>query len=339
MNTHNAKRKSNILPLHIDTTSFTERQSKSNTYSSFWRRANKRQLPVLILLTMLFFSLFLNFIQHNQKASQAPDLIYNSHDPLPPIPLTENSHAIIIAGHAIYTGAPTPDDIYKEDNWVLEPYQKRGRQINTFIEHIQKGIDLLRHDLKAVLIFSGGETRPNAGPRSESLSYWQIARILLDSNTELSAEEKSRLSERMITEEYARDSFENMLFSICRFSEMLGNYPTKITVVGFEFKRKRFEDLHRHAIQYPLESFHYIGIDPKIEDPAREEGELLNSYKPFEKDLYGCHGILKQKRIIRNPFRRRHAYAASCPVLAPLINYCPSNNALYKGPLPWTSAP
>lgn len=54
--------------------------------------------------------------------------------------------------------------------------------------------------------------------------------------------------------------------------------------------------------------FEYIGIDPlDNEAPDRQQGELLNSFQPFEKDLYGCHGILKQKKMNRNPFRRRWA--------------------------------
>ena len=55
-----------------------------------------------------------------------------------------------------------------------------------------------------------------------------------------------------------------------------------------------------------MHRFNYIGIDPKDEDASnREQGELQNSLKPFEKDLYGCHGVLKQKKMDRNPFRRR----------------------------------
>lgn len=91
-----------------------------------------------------------------------------------------------------------------------------------------------------------------AGPRSEAFSYWQVAQILLEDMDE-EAETKELLRGRMVTEEYARDSYENLLFSICRFSEMTGNYPDKITVVGFEFKRYRFENIHRQAIRYPKE--------------------------------------------------------------------------------------
>ncbi|GAA5795636.1 hypothetical protein EDC94DRAFT_596074 [Helicostylum pulchrum] len=326
----NNKRKT-ILPLHIDTTSFTG-PTQGNGY--IWRRLNKRQVPIFILLTILFSSLLLNLIQHKYKPS-AP--LFNSLDSLPPLPLIEKHHAIIVAGHAIYTGPDQLQQTRLDSNWVLEPFQQGG-QIHVFIEHIQKGIELLKRDTNAVLIFSGGETRPKAGPRSEAFSYWQIAKILLDNDNSLTEKEKETLPARMITEEFAKDSHENLLFSICRFSEMTGNYPRSITVIGFEFKRQRFQDIHRYAIGYPLDQFEYIGIDPSdAEAPDRERGELLNSFKPFQKDLYGCHSVLKQKKKDRNPFRRRHAYATSCPILAPLLNYCPSNNALYTGTLPWKS--
>lgn len=35
---------------------------------------------------------------------------------------------------------------------------------------------------------------------------------------------------RAMTEEHARDSFENILFSVCRFRELTGTYPHNITV-------------------------------------------------------------------------------------------------------------
>jgi hypothetical protein len=107
--------------------------------------------------------------------------------------------------------------------------------------------------IELISLFDRGETRPNAGPRSEAFSYWHIAQLLLDADQEIPNEEKARIRSRMITEGFARDSHENLLFSICRFSEMAGNYPSKITVVGFEFKRKRFEDIHRYSIGYPID--------------------------------------------------------------------------------------
>lgn len=152
-----SKRKT-ILPLHIDTTSFTNGQTQNNT--ALWRKLTKRQFPLFLLLTILFFSLFLNLIQHNklnhnQRSILKNNEIYNNHDPLPPILLNENNHAIIIAGHAIYKGTPNNmNDISNDENWILEPYQKGG-QVKTFIQHIQTGVDLLKQDSKAVLVFSG----------------------------------------------------------------------------------------------------------------------------------------------------------------------------------------
>jgi hypothetical protein len=61
------------------------------------------------------------------------------------------------------------------------------------------------------------------------------------------------LLERVHSEEYARDSYENVLFSLCRFFEVTGRYPEKVTVIGFQFKEKRFKDLHRKAVRFPKE--------------------------------------------------------------------------------------
>jgi hypothetical protein len=150
-NNNNPKRKT-ILPLHIDTTSFTGGQTQNNGY--IWRRIlNKRQLPIFILLTILFFSLFLNLIQHKHNNTFIPTSTH-SHDPLPPLPLIENDHAIIVAGHAIYTGPSDLNQVKLDSNWILEPFQQGG-QVHTFVEHIQKGIDTLKQDSKSVLIFSG----------------------------------------------------------------------------------------------------------------------------------------------------------------------------------------
>ena len=45
----------------------------------------------------------------------------------------------------------------------------------SFVEHIQLGIREAVKDEHALLLFSGGQTRKYAGPRSEALSYWLVA--------------------------------------------------------------------------------------------------------------------------------------------------------------------
>lgn len=148
-----------------------------------------------------------------------------------------------------------------------------------------------------------GQTRPAAGPRSEGASYWMIAEALLQDE-----KESKELLSRMVVEEYARDSLENVLFALCRFAEMAGNYPDKVTIVGFEFKRQRFLEQHLPALRFPADRINYVGIDPPF-DPTgaadRIAGELANSKGPFEQDPYGCRDPLRQKKLDRNPFRRR----------------------------------
>lgn len=71
---------------------------------------------------------------------------------------------------------------------------------------------------------------------------------------------------RATTEPYALDSYQNLLFSVARFREYTGRYPSKITVVGYDFKRRRFEELHRAAMRWPNSKFEYVGIDAEGED-------------------------------------------------------------------------
>lgn len=58
------------------------------------------------------------------------------------------------------------------------------------------------------------------------------------------------------------DSYQNLLFSIARFREYTGHFPHKITIVGYDFKRQRFTDLHRQALRWPSHKFNYVGVDP-----------------------------------------------------------------------------
>jgi hypothetical protein len=82
---------------------------------------------------------------------------------------------------------------------------------------------------------------------------------------------------RATTETYALDSYQNILFSIARFHEVTGGYPSQITVVGYEMKRRRFEGLHRAAIRFPAVLFEYIGLEPPATDDeaiTAREGEV-----------------------------------------------------------------
>lgn len=230
---------------------------------------------------------------------------------------------ILVAGHAIYIGHSFEDPV-NDSNWFLLDYQKG--EVPSLIEHIRCGVELTNKDRKSLLVFSGGQTRDGAGPRTEAQSYWMIA-----DHFKWWGETDVKL--RATTEEFARDSFENLLFGICRFYECVGSYPQKITVVSWGYKRERFISLHSKAIRFPVSRFLFESVNnpASLEEAKKGESQVMVD---FQKDPYGTGEKLGRKRAERNPFRRQHGYAISCPDLKGLLAH--SGPEYYEGDLPWS---
>jgi hypothetical protein len=235
-------------------------------------------------------------------------------------------HLIIVAGHAVLDPASSrsSEGDYTDDAaWLLLSYQKQTGLPDVIIEHINAGINLSASLPRSLLIFSGGETRKSSGPLSEAASYFTVADALhmfpIESNDDV---EKQSTRERTYTEEYATDSYENVLYSVCRFYEIAGVYPKDITVISFTFKEHRFTNIHAPAMNFPISNFHYIGIDPPASTSAKPNnfdlaastvGERDNALSLFEEDPYGCYKEkLIQKRKERNPFYRTPPYSLTC---------------------------
>lgn len=89
-------------------------------------------------------------------------------------PFAKLRNLVMVAGHSVYTHSSC-GKVDKEDSWFLESYQKHPGQAATFVTHIKEGIEIVAKDNGALLLFSGGETRKDAGPRSEAQSYWTAA--------------------------------------------------------------------------------------------------------------------------------------------------------------------
>lgn len=89
-------------------------------------------------------------------------------------PFAKLKNLVMVAGHSVYTSSSC-GKVDKEDSWFLEPYQRNPGQAATFVSHIQEGVETVAKDDDALLLFSGGETRKEAGPRSEAQSYWAVA--------------------------------------------------------------------------------------------------------------------------------------------------------------------
>ncbi|KAF2588923.1 hypothetical protein F2Q70_00040301 [Brassica cretica] len=96
------------------------------------------------------------------------------------------------------------NDVYPFAN-LKNLVMKHPGQAATFSSPKEKGVEAAEKDDESLLLFSGGEARKEAGPRSEAQSYWAVA----ESKRWFG---KDDVRSRALTEEHARDSFENLLF-------------------------------------------------------------------------------------------------------------------------------
>ncbi len=230
---------------------------------------------------------------------------------------------ILVPAHAVWklTGDPLSDA-----SWHLKPYQQGEPRF--YLEHIRRGVEIAAADSGTFLVFSGGQTESAAGPCSEALGYWMLAECH-------QWWDRREVRARAAVEEFALDSFQNLLFGICRFRECSGGYPREITVAGWGFKARRFCDLHRPALRFPPERFYYAAVNDPV-DLAAAQTEEQRTCALFTADPYGAAESLARKRRRRNPFRRRESYAAGCPELAGLLQH--HGPDLFRGPLPWAPA-
>ncbi|KAK0532346.1 hypothetical protein OC835_003367 [Tilletia horrida] len=296
------------------------------------------------------------------------------------------NHLVLVVGHAVWAGCEFSGKD-QDANWILESYQ-RGGSVRTYWNHIERGLQIANEDPTALLVFSGGQTRPQS-LQTEAESYFSLAVSSghklptlphIDQKTAISHDAIGAENEstgdgaqvgkgahsnaavathptplglqglRMTTENYALDSFQNLLFAFARFREYTGRYPERITVVGYNVKRARFENLHAKAMRWSTKAtwsgqkrWTYVGIDDEGISPEaarlQAEGENSRGVVWFSKDMYGCHGALLEKRKKRNPTRRFHPYFTSSPEIADLLDWCPPPDSglqgIYRGTLPW----
>jgi len=321
------------------------------------RRARQAQVlsPQRIIAILLLLILLVYF--RNQSSSSSTDILsslrgsgsktigadhgqwvkpdaqpFNEHDEV-----KNANHLIMVAGHSVTVSGHLYDADVDETDWFLLPYQKGRGLPQTIIAHIREGIRQAAIDPRSILIFSGGETRASTGPVNEGTSYFRVADAM-DMWKDGIAKDKN-VRARTISEEFATDSFQNLLFSICRFREITGSYPDKITTVSFSFKQTRFETMHSNSLLWPSEHFHYVGIDPDastgFDIGEATKGELENAAKPFDSDPYGCHTeVLLEKRRMRNPFHRTPPYELTCPEMKELLHWC-GPDIISSDKVPW----
>ena len=116
------------------------------------------------------------------------------------------NHLIMVAGHSVTISGHLNDAGEDESDWFLLDYQKGKGLPQTIVAHIREGIRQAAMDPKSILVFSGGETRANAGPVNEGTSYFRVSDAMNLWDEHADGEVRSRTT----SEEFAVDSFENL---------------------------------------------------------------------------------------------------------------------------------
>ena len=213
---------------------------------------------------------------------------------------------IVVPGHAIYLGKAAGEAKLSRCWAGTFPGYLNDDEARLYTEHVEAGVRLAAQDAKSLLVFSGGQTREEVGPVSEAYGYWSLA----DQNVWFG---QSSVKQRAFTEEFARDSFENVLFSLHRFSQCTGTWPLRVSVVGFLFKGQRFTEhatlIQQNPVRFGVGSpfqFHYQSVnDPPYYVLCGTKGSLrreTTTRGQFATDIN--HQVLSEKRRERDPFMR-----------------------------------
>lgn len=218
--------------------------------------------------------------------------------------------AVIVPGHAVYVGTEA-SHARRADRWLgTFPGYRGDDEARVYMEHVEAGVLAARNLPDSLLVFSGGQTREVAGPLSEAQSYWFLA-------DQCAWFGHADVKQRAVTEEYARDSFENLLFGIYRFEQCVGRLPERVVVCGFAFKGQRYKD-HAKAIHNESSlgrktfEFEYRSVnDPPyyvLEGPNGSRAGEEKTLAAFESCPLGDSDELMEKRLGRDPFLRGIPY-------------------------------
>jgi len=200
------------------------KESKASCGAAMVRFARRRRAPrkslmmicqlIVIFLFLVGFVVFnYDYVHHRRQQRLDGRRQGNEHqwiDAVNTRPFDENgvassaTHLVIVAGHSVLISGHLQDADRDEQDWFLLDYQKGKGLPNAIVAHIQAGMAEAAADPEALLVFSGGETRANAGPETEGASYYRVADAM-----HLWPDDSS-LRARTTTEEFARDSFENL---------------------------------------------------------------------------------------------------------------------------------
>lgn len=108
------------------------------------------------------------------------------------------------------------------------------------------------------------------------------------------------LHPRILCEERALDSYQNILFSLVAFWRPARRWPRRLTIVSHAFKRRRLVEAHCAAVGFPVAQVRFVGLNP----PGVPEvlGAEERAVAEWLRDPPGRSAGLQAKRRARNPW-------------------------------------
>lgn len=308
------------------------------------------QICCFLAVFIVLFSVFGLSSEDNSNTATKPEQeVSNSETPIKRrpvmladsqlIPLADNpegrvENLIILPCHAIYapelnqesTATDENDEqlSYKDaNNWLMEPFQLESDDHLSFFKHLELSFNELHENVhNSALVISGGYTKA-AAQKSESASYLQLAESIGYLKHPYFVK-----GTNVLLDEYARDSYENVLYSICTFYKKFNKLPKKITIVGFGFKKERFFSSHLTTLGYytlpniindevvlddlpDTKHAKYVGAGPFVPfDNSQfwsdlQKNEKIRALDLFKSNPFGSYGsLLHDKKSKRDPWNK-----------------------------------
>lgn len=190
---------------------------------------------------------------------------------------------LVLCCHGVFSsnGAFISDPRYER---TVDPIS-----VEVYLDHIKEAAKLIREREYDVLIVSGGYTKPQI-EMSEAASYLKILRYLIDEKT----------AKNVLLEEYAKDTFENILFAMCRAYQVYKEFPVTLGILTWTWKGKRVQVI-AEGLRIP--DFVVIGVGNK--NLSKTQTQIADEVKP---DPLHRTSELAQKRGERNPWKKRNPY-------------------------------
>ncbi|CAM8882112.1 unnamed protein product [Rhodiola kirilowii] len=147
-------------------------KSLLNKLRHFYNKHHPLLLFIILLSLGVTIVLILSLYRSNYQLLREYEMIKVD---LNYYPFAKLKNLVMVAGYSVYT-SNSCGKADEEGSWFLESYQKHPGQAATFLAHIRKAVEVTTRDNDALLLFSGGETRNDAGTRSKAQSYEPISK-------------------------------------------------------------------------------------------------------------------------------------------------------------------